>query len=355
MDLKDWWLSLLSSPYFQALLTVVGAIVLAVIADWVITRVLKRVTRMTRTTFDETMVDVLHRPIFSSIVLLGLYLAIPLLGLAGAFHSVALSLIKTAAVLIWSIAVLRLAGSLLERLSHVAERVLWLNERTLPLIDNVAKIAILGLAAYFLFLSWKIDVTAWLASAGIIGLALGFAARESLANLFGGFSIMMDAPYKVGDFIVLDTGERGQVTQIGLRSSRILTRDDVEVTIPNAQIANAKIVNESGGPWPKHRVRAAIGVAYGSDVDRVSDVLKEAAQSIEYASEEPEPLVRFMEFGDSSLVFSVLCWIDDPVYRGRAIDALNKAIYKALNREGIVIPFPQRDLYLKQMPQINGS
>ena len=77
---------------------------------------------------------------------------------------------------------------------------------------------------------------------------MGFAAKDTLANLFAGVFILADAPYKIGDFIVLDGGERGRVTKIGIRTTRILTRDDVEITIPNATIANSKIINESGGP-----------------------------------------------------------------------------------------------------------
>jgi small-conductance mechanosensitive channel len=89
-------------------------------------------------------------------------------------------------------------------------------------------------------------------------------------------------------------------------------------------------------------------VAYGSDVDRVREVLLEAARSVEYVVEDPAPRVRFTEMGDSALIFRLLCWINDPVLRGRCVDGLNTAVYKALNAEGIEIPFPQRDLHLRQ-------
>jgi len=152
----------------------------------------------------------------------------------------------------------------------------------------------------------------------------------------------------VGDYIVLDSGERGRVTQVGLRSTRLLTRDDIEVTLPNAQIANAKIVNESGGPWEKERVRVDVGVAYGSDVDQVRHVLLEVAAEVDHVCAQPTPRVRFVAFGDSALVFHLLCWIDEPVLRGACIDALNTAIYKRFQQAGIEIPFPQRDVHLKK-------
>ncbi|OQW99996.1 MAG: hypothetical protein BWK74_00755 [Desulfobacteraceae bacterium A6] len=95
------------------------------------------------------------------------------------------------------------------------------------------------------------DLTAWVASAGIIGLALSFAAKDTLANLFSGVFILADAPYKIGDFIVLDSGERGEVTNIGIRSTRLLTRSDIEITVPNSIMGNTRIINEAGGRHQK--------------------------------------------------------------------------------------------------------
>ncbi len=146
-------------------------------------------------------------------------------------------------------------------------------------------------------------MTAWVASAGIVGLALSFAAKDTLSNLFAGVSIIMDAPYKEGDYIILETGERGQVTEIGLRSTRILTRDDVEITIPNGIIGNGKIINEAGGPPSQHRIRAAVGVAYGSDIDQVMEVLVAVAIAHPEVLSIPEPRVRFRTFGDFALNF----------------------------------------------------
>ena len=340
--------------YVRAAAFVLASVIGAKLADWIVTRVLMGLARSTRTPVDERVIELLHRPIFTSVVLAGLNLATYELSMGEPYRFITGAVIQTLVVIIWSVAGLRLVGLVFRRMSQ-SERVGWVNDRTLPLVSNGFKVIVLGLAVYFLFLAWHINPTAWLASAGIIGIALGLAAQESLGNLFGGFSIMLDAPYKVGDFVVLAGGERGQVTQIGLRSTRILTRDGIEITLPNAQIANAQITNESGGPAPKQRVRAEIGVAYGSDIDQVTDVLTDAAKSVEWVTDDPEPRVRFMQFGDSSLVFHVLVWIDDPLYRLRCLDHLNRAIYKGLAEAGITIPFPQRDLWLKQWPEEGSS
>jgi small-conductance mechanosensitive channel len=186
-----------------------------------------------------------------------------------------------------------------------------------------------------------------------MGIAIGFAAKDTLANLFSGVFIMADSPYKIGDYVVLDDGGglRGKVTHIGIRSTRLLTRDDVEVTIPNSIMGNSKVVNESGGPHVKYRLRVAVGVAYGSDIDQVREVLTTVAQESESVCSDPEPRVRFRTFGASSLDFELLCWVSDPELRGRVLDELNSAVYKRFIDEGIEIPYAKQDLYIKEWPE----
>jgi small-conductance mechanosensitive channel len=150
---------------------------------------------------------------------------------------------------------------------------------------------------------------------------------------------------------VLDGQERGKVTQIGIRSTRLLTRDDIEITIPNSVIANSKIVNETGGPHAKRRVRVQVGVAYGSDIDRVREVLMDVANKAPEPMRNPEPRVRFRRFADSALDFELLVWIREPELRGRTLDALNSAVYKRFLKEGIEIAFPQRDLHVRSLPE----
>jgi small-conductance mechanosensitive channel len=209
----------------------------------------------------------------------------------------------------------------------------------------------MAIAIYLLFNIWNIDMTAWLASAGIVGIAVGFAAKDTLAKLFAGAFILADAPYKIGDYIVLDNGQRGKVTNIGLRSTRILTRDDVEVTVPNSVIGNSSVINESGGPHVKYRVRIPVGVAYGSDINLVRAALMQVAQANEQVCREPEHRVRFRSFGPSALQFELLCWIEDPELRGRAVDALNCEIYQQFIDNNIEIHYAKHDVYIKDWPQ----
>ena len=346
---QSWAQILGPNIYLQAAIVAVAFILVGKLADLLISRIIAKIVSRSASQFDDKLVALLHRPVFITFVLVGLAAATRLLGLPESPEYVTLGILRTFAIVVWYTFLRGLVQLLLTAVRRrPASR--HLHSSMLPLLDTVIKVILLALAIYFLFLAWNINVTAWIASAGIVGLALSFAAKDTLSNLFAGVSIIADAPYKTGDFIILESGERGVVTHIGLRSTRILTRDDVEITIPNGIIGNSKIINEAGGPSAKHRMRIAVGVAYGSDIDQVIATLSGVAAAHEEVCKVPEPRVRFRRFGESSLDFELLCWIDQPVDRGRLTHELNCAVYKAFAKEEISIPFPQRDLHVRTMP-----
>jgi len=335
--------------YLQAAIIALIFIMVGKFADWLLSRMIGRLAKSSSTQIDDSIVKLAHRPIFLSFVLIGLGLATQHVDMAETPEKITLAILKTIAIVIWHNFARKLTILVISTAKRTSKSKL-AQSGMLLLLENVIKVLLLALAVYFAFLAWDIDVTAWLASAGIVGLALSFAAKDSLSNLFAGVSIIADAPYKTGDFIILDSGERGIVTHIGLRSTRLLTRDDVEITVPNGIIGNSKIINEAGGPSEKHRIRTAIGVAYGSDIDQVIATLETVAADHTEICDEPSPRVRFRRFGDSSLDFELLCWIARPVDRGRLHHELNCEVYKAFAEAGLEIPFPQRDLHVRTMP-----
>lgn len=338
-------------PYVKALIVFIITLAVANLVAILISKVFLRLAKRTSSNLDNTFIELLHRPLFWTVLLTGTLAALHLLELSPAFNKIARATFGTVLIFLWSLFVLRTLRIILRRLSDRAEGHSLIRSQTLPLFDNLLLIIVLVVAIYFIFGSWGVDMTAWLASAGIAGIAIGFAAKDTLSNLFSGVFILADAPYKIGDYIVLDSGQRGMVTHIGIRSTRLLTRGDVEITIPNAIIGNSSIINESGGPYEKFRIRVAVGVAYGTDVDEVRGILMEIAEAEEGLCEEPEPRVRFRTFGESSLDFELLGWVEKPELRGRIIDSLNTTIYKRFNEEGIEIPYAKRDLYIKEMPE----
>lgn len=181
---------------------------------------------------------------------------------------------------------------------------------------------------------------------GIGGLAVALAGREALSNIIGTIMIVLDRPFKLGDYIVLSEGERGEVVEVGLRSTRIRTRDDILISIPNSVIANAKMINESA-PHSISRIRIKVGVAYGSDLTKVEQILLTTTAQNRAVLAEPKPQVRFRSFGDSALNLELLCWIDPPELRGRIIHQLNWAIHEDFQKNGIEMPFPQRDIHIR--------
>ena len=256
-------------PGLLTLLLVVVAYALGKLIKMVVFRSLMKIAAKTTTRADDNLVIHLTRPIVTTTVTLALMMVVSVYNLPQGLQDGTLSMLATILLFAWIKAGLRTARIVLELVASNSHRFEIVQERTIPIFDMTIKMLLVGLGAYVFLMIWGINPTAWLASAGVIGIAVGFAAKDTLANLLSGIAIVADTPYKIGDYIVIDTGERGRVTNLGMRSTRLLTRDDVEVTVPNAVIANAKIINESGGPWVKHRIRVPVGVAYGSDVDVV--------------------------------------------------------------------------------------
>ncbi len=337
-------------PYLQALLVIIAFLALAKFIDRVISGLVARLVSKTKTNLDDQLVQIMHRPIFTTVAMIGLVLATYRLDFSDELRNTTVSVIQTLLALIWLVFGIRLSRLLLAAMKRQERRFRFVQQTTEPLLTNAVAVILFLAGVYTILVAWNINVTGLVASAGIVGLALSFAAQDTLSNLFAGVAILADRPYQIGDYIILDTGERGQVTHIGLRSTRLLTRDDVEVSIPNGVMGSAKIVNEAGGPPHRYRVRVSIGVAYGSDIDHVMKVLLEIAQHHPKIFSTPEPRARFRQFGASSLDFDLLCWIEQPADRGIVVHELNCEIYKQFNKAGITIPFPQQDLYIKEMP-----
>ena len=335
----------LSNPIILSVLIILGAVIAAKITDMIFTRIFKRIVNKTQTNLDDRILELLHRPIFYSILFIGFSVAVKTAELPNYIDYALVGIFKTSTILIWLFVVMKVLILSMEWASQKTSNPL-LQQKTLPLFNNLGKIAIGLFGIYFIFLSWDININGILASAGVLGVVLGLAAKDTVANFFAGIFLMADSPFKEGDYILLDTGERGYVKQMGIRSTRFMTRDDIEITIPNSVIAASKIVNESGGPGETERVRLTLHVAYESDIDDVKALLISIALGNENVLKAPEPRVRFREFGDHGLKLQLLFWIHKPEIRGRTVDAVNTEIYKQFSQNNISIPYPTMKVIL---------
>ena len=341
------WQFLSAHPFLGAILIAFVSYLLSVTLRSLLVRFLGRITGLSKSPIDNVVLQILRKPVFITVFFFGLVLATAVAQLPLGSDSVVRMLLSII-TLSWMSAAIKISSLLLRAFSSES-RIKVIDTRTVPLFDLTSKLFCIMIGIYVLLLIWGINPVGWLASAGIAGLAIGFAAKDTLANLFSGFFIVADSPYKIGDYINLDSGERGKVTAIGLRSTRILTRDDVEITIPNGVIANAKIINESGGPQTI-RMRIVVSVAYGSDIDQVTELLLQVAHTHQEICTDPEPRVRLRTFGDSGLNLNLMCWISKPEDRGRIAHELHIGIYKTFNKHHIEIPYSKQDIYIKDWP-----
>lgn len=339
-----------TSPLVKGLMVLLISLIVAKVIAIIVNRGIRKITEQTQNNLDDQIITLLHRPLFWSVTLIGLLLAVMVAQLDDQVQQITRSAVFSLMGIWWMLFALRASKLVIHAISLKGDDTSLIRTQTQPLFTNLAAVIIIALGIYFVFQAWHVDMTAWLASAGIAGIAIGFAAKDTLANLFSGVFIMADSPYKIGDYVVLDNTVRGRVTHIGIRSTRLLTRDDVEVTIPNSVMGNSKVVNESGGPHEKFRIRTKVSVAYGSDIDQVVGILMEVGLQEPQICHDPEPRVRFRTFGASGLDMELLGWVDKPELRGRVIHELNCSIYKRLTAEGIEIPYAKQDLYIKEFP-----
>jgi small-conductance mechanosensitive channel len=319
--------------------------VLAKGLDLFIDRFLRRIASKTKIKFDDKLIKHLHVPIIWTVFGFGLLHALSVGPLSDPWQLILPQAIQSILLILWITAVIRIFNLMVDEYISSARQKGKIGKDIFMLLKNVLRVVVIIAGLLWLLSIWQINLTPLFASAGIAGIAVALAAKDTLANFFGGISIFMDNTYKVGEYIILDTGERGEVVEIGIRSTRIKTRDDVIVTIPNSIIANSKIINESA-PIPRFRIRVPVGVAYGSDLEKVEEVLLAVADANSNIEKLPEPRVRLRVFADSSVNFELLCWVKDPRDKGLEVHNLLKAAYSAFAEQSITIPFPQRDVHI---------
>jgi potassium efflux system protein len=180
-----------------------------------------------------------------------------------------------------------------------------------------------------------------------LSLGIGFGLQEIVSNFISGLILLFERPLKVGDLIEVG-GTEGIVRRIQIRSTTVQTRDNVWILVPNKDFITQNVTNLIHDD-AKQRIRIRVGVAYGTDTALVRKVLLEVAKDNGKVLKRPIPEVWFEDFGDSALLFDLLCWVADPIDRKRIASHIRFAIDAAFRRHEITIPFPQRDLHLRSV------
>ena len=332
-------------PLWQATVVLLGLSVAgAVLFEVVILRVGRRLVGRTESHFDDILFQELRLPLLVTVGLAGVYLLsyTPAAGATalGAFD-VDLLLARpalSAIVVAWAWAANQVVNRTVTEVADAGKRY-----EFAPVFSNVWTLVVLAGTAFTLLTLWNVDITPLLGAAGVAGIAIGFAAKDTVANFFGGLALYFDDTYKVGDFVVLESGDSGTVVKVGIRSTTLLTRDEVLVTVPNAMLNAGKVINQSA-PGRRKRIKVPVAVAYGSETDEVESIVPDVAADEELVLERPEPRMRLRRLGDSALEYELLCWVPSPNREGKARHLLNRGIYDALRDAGVEIPYPKRSV-----------
>jgi small-conductance mechanosensitive channel len=216
-------------------------------------------------------------------------------------------------------------------------------------VAQVSGYVALAVGVFVVLQNAGIDLSALAVFAGAVGVGLGMGLQNIASNFISGLVILGERPIKIGDRV--EVGETaGTVHDIRTRSTTVITNDNIAVIVPNSHFIEETVINWSHHD-PKVRFRVPIGVAYGSDVEKVRRLLLEVAQEHPQALREPPPSVFFESFGDSALNFQLVVWSSEMSWRpSRFRSDLNFAIERKLREAGIEIPFPQRDVHVRTLP-----
>jgi MscS family membrane protein len=336
-----------------------GVVLTSFVVGFVWRNVFKRMARKTPTKLDIMIFEYTEKPVGSLVLVTGFYFVMrrlakyqlmdkfPVLKIINGIFYVAVAIVV-------SLFVYALIKAILDW--YAQEKALKLGiavQDFIPLVKRLTQAAILFISIMIILGHFNVNISGLIATAGIASLAFALAAQDAIANMIAGFLIMVDRPLRVDDRVELADGTMGDVLEIGLRSTKILSFDNTVVVVPNSEIAKTRITN-FGYPNPKVKIRQVISVAYGSDIARVKEILKEICQRHPDVLDDPVPDTYFTEFGESSLNVLLVCWVSDYKEKFRIIDELNMEIKKKFEEENVEIPFPQRDVHVYSKGSQNG-
>jgi MscS family membrane protein len=347
--LEQPWLGNELWKYLFSLIYIFLAFYVSKLLDY-LTRVwLKRWASRTSTKFDDLVLELLNGPvkIVSFVIFLRIGLAVfqwpPLVQ---SILSKGFAIIVAMTI---TYAVLKLVDLLLgfwhQRVSHEADKAF--NQQLFPIVRKSLKAFVVVVAVLVTLSNIGVNITAAIASLSIGGLAIGLAAQDTLANLFGAVAVFMDKPFRIGDRIKLDIVD-GTVEAIGLRSTRVRTLDGFLASIPNKTVGNATIINIAGRPTIKTEMN--IGVTYDTSTEKLRRALAIVEEVYRSHPKTSDLIVSFNRFADSTLNIQVIHWWGDIDARASmaGLQEMNLNLKERFDAEGINFAFPTQTLYLKR-------
>ncbi len=337
------------AAWLIALLLAVGSVVVARIAYWIFARVSRKLAQKTKTALDDIVLDMIEEPIAVMLSFVGIRFALGTLSFPEGLETWIGYVFNVLMILAVAWLVSRLFDALFKQ--YVVP---WaeasdsnLDDQLLPILRKVAKGVIWGVALIIALDNAGYDVGALVAGLGIGGLAFALAAKDTIANIFGGFTIFTDKPLTLNDRVRI-AGYDGVVREIGLRSTRIETLDGTVVTVPNSKFADSPVENVS--LEPSRKVKVKLGLVYDTtpeEMDKALELLKEITAGNPNLEEKVS--VAFTEFGDFSLNLLLIYFIKKGADILETQSALNRAILVEFNAHGLDFAFPTQTLYTRSV------
>ncbi len=337
------------SKYTYSLLTLVLFFVIAKLITFVAEKYILKITAKTKTDVDDLLVRKIHKPISLLLFILGVKLAIIPLSLEEGINDILQHSISTLSFLILIYILISVVDIIIKAWVNrrAKKRETEIDENLIKVSSKTSRVLFFILCLLFILKTWNIQVGPLLASLGIVGIAVAFGLQNALGNVFGGISLLLDRSIKVGDIVKIDQDTSGTVMDVGLRATKVKTWDNELIIIPNGKLAGVNIKNYVL-PTPTARIVVPFSVAYGSNVDKVKKIVTREIKKLDNLDKNHEPMVMFLEMGESSLNFKAFVWLRSYRERFATKEKLNCMIYNVLNKNKVSIPFPQMDVYIKE-------
>jgi len=344
----------LLAPYTDVIFAVIifaGAVVLAKVINLILKRYLAALTVRTDSILDDIMLRNLSRPVFMAIILAGVYFAgrgLSILAPYLSWFEAGFTIIFT---LLAALIVVRIFTGLLEWYAQevAVKKKAKVDKNFLAISRKAIYLVVFAVALLWMLGQLGIEITTLVATLGIGGLAVALALQPTLSNFFSGAYIIMDRPIKIGDYIELESGEKGYIENISWRSTRIRMLGNNLLIVPNSKLAESKIINYYA-PKKELSVVVKCGVAYGSDLEKVERVVideaKKVLKKVPGAVADFKPFVRFNEFGDNNINFSVILRAKSYTDKYLLTHEFIKALDKRFKKEKIEISWPVRKVYM---------
>jgi small-conductance mechanosensitive channel len=347
-------LSNLSIEVLNALGIIFASLLLAYLLYIVLNRYASKATKSTKTTLDDEILAVMENFAPIGVILVGLYFGLVSLSLFALYSSPLRSIFTIIIVLLSAYVVVKIVNLIIKWYGeHVAlKNKTELGEQFLPILRRVVNFCIYLIAFIIIAAKLNLEVSPYIATLGVGGIAVALALQESLTNFFAGFYISIDRTVRVGEFVKLETGEEGYIEEIGWRSAKMRLLANNIIVIPNSRLSQSVILNYDR-PTKDMGLVIPVGVSYNSDLEKVERVTIEIAKGVLASTvgavKEFQPFIRYNEFGDFNIKFSVILQVQTAVDKYFVTHEFIKALKKRYDEEGIEISYPVRKLYIKNM------